>query len=93
MGGDPIGSGLCGTLMYHTNKVKSPGQLVFGQDMILPINHVPDWRYIRQHKQAQIYNDVIRENANRIDHDYIVGDKVTAKTKLEFKYKFLYRGP
>ena len=46
--------------MYYTTKVKSPGQLVFGQDMILPITHVADWIYIRQHKPTQIDNDVIR---------------------------------
>ena len=31
---------------YHTTKGKSPGQLVFVRDMILPINQVADWRYI-----------------------------------------------
>ena len=29
-------------------------QLVFGLDMILPINHISDWKYIRHRKQAQI---------------------------------------
>ena len=32
---------------YHMTNRKIPGQLVFGRDMILPINHVVDWRYIR----------------------------------------------
>ena len=40
--------------MYHRTKVKIPVQLVFGRDMILPINHVADRRYIRQRKQTQI---------------------------------------
>ena len=39
---------------HHSTKGKSPGQTVFDQDMILPINHAADWRYIRQCKQAQI---------------------------------------
>ena len=39
---------------YHRKKDKSLGQLVFGRDMILPINHVANWRYIRKHKQKQI---------------------------------------
>ena len=34
---------------YHRTKETIPGQLVFGRDLILPINHVADWRYIRQH--------------------------------------------
>ena len=82
---------VCST--YHKTQGKIPGQLVFGRYMILPINHIADLRYIRQHKQAQIDKYVIHENTTKTDHDYIVGDKVTAKTKLEFKYKFLYRGP
>ena len=32
--------------MYHSTKYKSPSQLVFYRDMILPINHVVDLRYI-----------------------------------------------
>ena len=39
---------------YYRGKGKIAGHLVFGQDMILPINHEADWRYIRQRKQAQI---------------------------------------
>ena len=39
---------------YHIIKNKSPNQLVFGRDMMLPINHVVDWRFIRQKKHAQI---------------------------------------
>ena len=38
----------------HRTKQKSPGQLLFGRDMILPINHIANWRLIPQHKQAQI---------------------------------------
>ena len=39
---------------YHRTKGKIPGQIVFDQDMILPINHILDWKYIRQSKQEQI---------------------------------------
>ena len=42
--------------------------------MILPINHIENWRLIRQCKQAQIYKDVIRKNSTRIDHNYVIGD-------------------
>ena len=54
----------------HRTMVKSPGRIVFGQEIILPINHVADWRYMRQSKQAQIDKDTIRENTTIIDHDY-----------------------
>ena len=42
--------------MYHRTKGKIPGQLVFDQDMILPINHIADWKYICHRKQAKIEN-------------------------------------
>ena len=70
---------------YHTTKGESPVQMVFGRDMILHINHVSDWRYIRQCKQSQIDRDVIRENTTIIDHDYRVGDKVATQTKSLYK--------
>ena len=55
---------------YHRAKDKSLGQSVFGRDMILTINHLADWRYIRQRKQTQINKDIAHENTPRIDHDY-----------------------
>ena len=53
--------------MYYRAKGKRPRQLVFGQDMIIPTTHVENWGYLCQHKQAQIYKDVIFENSTRID--------------------------
>ena len=76
---------------YHRTKGKIPGQLVFGREMILPINYVADWRYICHLKQTQIYNDVIRKNAKRIDHYYRVGDKVMTRLKSVYKYETLYK--
>ena len=79
--------------MYHRTKVKIPVQLVFGRDMILPINHVADRRYIRQRKQTQINKYLDRENTTRIDYDYRAGDKVLTKMRSAYKYKTLFRGP
>ena len=79
--------------MYHTTRGKIPGQLFFGREMILPINHIADWIYIRQCKQTQIDNDVIREKANRIYHNYIVGDKLMTLTKASYKYETPYKVP
>ena len=78
---------------YHRKKGKSPGQIVFGQDLILPINHISSQRYKRQREQAQIDKDVIRENTTRIDHNYRVGDKLMILTKSAYKYEALFRGP
>ena len=52
--------------------------------MILPINHVADWRYINQRKQTKIDKDVASENTTIIDHDYRVGDKVTTNMRSAY---------
>ena len=77
---------------YHTTKVKSPVQLVFGRDMILPINHVADWRYIRQLEQAQIYKYGIHENSTRTVHAYIVVDQVITITISVYTCKTPIKG-
>ena len=59
--------------IYHRTK-KFPGKLVFGQDMIPPINHVANRIYIYQHKQAQIEKDIIRGKKPKTDNHYRVGD-------------------
>ena len=69
------------------------GQLVFGKDMILHINHVEGWRYICQRKQTQINKDITRENTTRIYHNYRVGDKVMTNNSSAYKYKTPLRGP
>ena len=77
---------------YHKTKDKSLGHFVFGWDIILPINHVVDWRCIRQRKKAKIDKDVISEKTNIIDHDYRVGDKLMTWTKSAYKYETPFRG-
>ena len=66
---------------HQRTKLKIPGQLVFGIDMILPINHVADFRYICQRKHKQINKYLDRENTTRIDYDYRVGDKFMTKMR------------
>ena len=61
--------------------------------MILPINHIASWRYIRQRKQTQIEKDVICENSTRIDHDYRFGDKVLVRRNQAYKYETPFQGP
>ena len=70
---------------YYTTKGTIPVQIVFYRYMIVPIAHVAYWRYILQRKQTQIDNYIIRENANIIDHDYIVVDKLMTKNKSVYK--------
>ena len=64
---------------YHTTLQATPGQLVFGRDMILPIAMRADWNAIQARRQAMIEHNNAVENSKRIEHVYAVGDKVTYK--------------
>eukprot|EP00957_Ditylum_brightwellii_P183205 13954849-Ditylum_brightwellii.AAC.1 len=61
---------------YHTVLGTTPGQLVYGRDMLHDVKHVTNWELSRLHKQTIIDYFAARENANGISHDYTVGDKV-----------------
>ena len=78
---------------FHTTLQQTPGQLVFGRDMIFNIKHTANWEYIRQRKQNLINKNNKRENAGRINYDYKVGDKVLLARGNENKYESPYQGP
>ena len=61
---------------YHTILNATPGQLVFGRDMVLPIQFQADWARIKLRKQETIDKSNAQENSKRIEHDYQVGDKI-----------------
>jgi hypothetical protein len=61
---------------YHTVQNATPGQLVFGRDMVLPIQFQADWAQIKLKKQERIDKSNEQENSTRLDHDYQVGDKI-----------------
>ena len=56
--------------------------------MILPINHITNWRYIRQRKQAQIEKDVINKKITRTDHNY----QIMIRKHTAFKYETRFKG-
>jgi hypothetical protein len=62
---------------YHTTLEATPAQLVFGRDMILPVQFQADCNAIQQRRQRIINKSNERENKTRIAHEYKVGDKVT----------------
>jgi hypothetical protein len=49
--------------MYHTTLQAMPGQLVFGRDMVLNIQHLTDWTAIKAHKQQIICKNNRIENS------------------------------
>jgi hypothetical protein len=68
---------------YHTTLNATPGQLVFGRDMIFNIRHQADWQLINQRKRVRIDDNNLRENAKRISHDYTIGERVLI-TKADY---------
>ena len=64
---------------YHTTLEATPAELVFGRNMLLPIQFKADWEAIRARRQELINASNRRENSKRIPHDYAVGDKVSKK--------------
>ena len=54
----------------------SPSQLVFGMDMVMrqPIN--VDWNKLKQQRTQQAIANNTKENKNRLEHEYKVGDLV-----------------
>jgi transposase InsO family protein len=60
---------------FHTSLQSTPGQLVFGRDMIFNIQHTANWEYIKQRMQCIKDLSNKRENAKRQQHVYRVGDK------------------
>jgi hypothetical protein len=43
---------------FHTTLKATPGKLVFGRDMVLPIICVADWEEIEQRQKEMAYNNI-----------------------------------
>jgi hypothetical protein len=66
---------------FQTTLQNTPGQLVFGRDMILNVKHEANWEYIRARKQNIIIKNNKAENAKRMPHTYNIGDKVLLRNR------------
>ena len=78
----------------HTTSQYTPAQLVFGRDSILNVKHKANWKIIKERKQKLINKGNERENKNRIEHKYKVGDKVLLKNAWKTKFnQDAYIGP
>ena len=62
--------------MYHTTLGATPGQTVFGQDMLFDLPFMHDMEKTQIQKQRLINQSNKRENACRIGHYYEIKDKV-----------------
>jgi hypothetical protein len=95
---DPWGGILAATAYalratIHTTLRATPGQLVFGRDMVLPIQHKVDWTAIKARKQELIRKNNLAENAKRVAHEYRVGDKVMLEVPTKSKLEAPFKGP
>jgi hypothetical protein len=78
---DPFGEYLAGIAWairstYHTVMEATPGQLVFGRDMIYNLKSITDYERLRARKEKFIKLANEMENKNRVEYDYKIGDKV-----------------
>jgi hypothetical protein len=49
---------------FHTTLKATPGKLVFGRDMVLPIRFMADWGAIEKQRQKEMGRNNRRENAS-----------------------------
>ena len=75
---------------YHSNIMDTPGQAVFGRDMIFNLASVVDWRVVTAAKQQQEDIDIVQENARQVMHDCAIGNRCYVEMtgiyhKLDYK--------
>jgi hypothetical protein len=75
---------------YHTTLQATPGQLVFGRDMVLNVQHLTDWTAIKAHKQQIIHKNSQIESLKCIPHHYQIGDLVMFENNRANKYEQPY---
>ena len=61
---------------YHTILKAFPGTAIFGRDMLFDIPYIADWTKIGDYRQRQTDLNTKRENQQRVDYDYQIGDKI-----------------
>ena len=61
---------------YHFNLCFTPGQAVFGRDMLFNLMSLVYWRVVTARKQRKIYIGSSHGNTRQVRHECIVGDLV-----------------
>jgi hypothetical protein len=80
----------CGWAIRTTvpsNSKYQPGQLVFGRDMIFHQAVKIDWQLLKDECRKQSTNNNKKENKNRLQHEYKVGDLVLIVEKPYERHK------
>jgi hypothetical protein len=61
---------------YHSSIAATPGQLVFGRDMVINSIFLANWKNIAEKRLTQIRHNNTAENKSRLHHHYSLGDLV-----------------
>jgi hypothetical protein len=91
---DPWSGILAATMLavratYHTTLQATPSR-----DAILnTIKHITDWEHVRQRKQERIIENNKRENKNRREHKYALGNTVLLKARNKSKHNLDWEDP
>ncbi|KAG6611400.1 Pol Polyprotein [Phytophthora cinnamomi] len=72
---------------YHSILNASPGQLIFGQDMISRKLYEANWSYMSKRRFDAILAANDRENDKRLAHFYKPGDQVMIRVPKQFRSK------
>ena len=72
---------------YHSILNASPGQLLFGQDMITRQLYNANWSYLSERGFDAILADNDRENSTRLEHFYNTSDHVMLRVPKKFRAK------
>ena len=72
----------------------TPGQDVFGKDILFNLAAVVDWRVVTAAKQRQEDIDNVIENTKWVTHDYTIGNQVYLEiTGIYCKPDYRRQGP
>jgi hypothetical protein len=79
---------------FHTTLGDTPGQFVYGQDMLFDLSFKANWKNIKERKMAHIEDSNQCKNAKQISHTYCVGDLVSKdQNQLQPKLHRPHDGP
>ncbi len=65
----------------------SPGEAIFGRDMLFDTPFIADWNKIRDYRQCQTDRNTRCENKTCVDWDHKDGNKAYSNIKMVFSAK------
>jgi len=78
----------------HSLMEASPGQLIFGRDMLFDVSFIANWQILKDRRREAALDNAMRENKSRVYHEYKSGDQVLlSRDKLQRKMNAKRDGP